>query len=564
MLGIAAADWIVLAVYLVAITLIGLWAARRVKSASSFFIGDRKFGKMAMLFFTMGAGTHSDQAVSVVSKTYRVGAAGIWYQWLWLFVTPFFWLLAPVFRRMRAVTTADYFHARYGQGVAGLFALVGMLQLTINIGVMLKGSSAMITAASGGGIDPAFAIVAMTILFVIYGVAGGLNAAILTDVLQGILTIVLSFLILPFALNAVGGMAGLRESIADPDMLKIVAPKEITAFYIAVISLNALIGWVTQPQSFGMAAAGKTEIEGRFGVMGGLILKRICTIAWVVTGLCAIVLYAGTEMDADHAYGFMAHDLLPSIAPGLVGLFIASMLACVMSSCDAFMVASAALFTENLYRPLMARNRTDRHYMTVGRIASVLVVGSGIGFAFLLDDVVQGLEIFWKISPMMAIAFWVGLFWRKATPAAAWASTLVAFAAWLGTENLFWNPAACLENGPLAFLTFEGSIYLPWQMIFYLSAGLVTAVVVSLVTRPVSQDKLDRFYECIRTPVLTEEPETAPFTLPEGTSPAPRNVLISHPDFEIPKPTPVTIVGFFAGWIAVGALIWSFVWILNL
>ena len=564
MLGISAADWIVLAVYLIVITLIGLWAARRVKSASSFFIGDRKFGKMAMLFFTMGAGTHSDQAVSVVSKTYRVGASGIWYQWLWLFVTPFFWLLAPVFRRMRAVTTADYFHARYGQGVAALFALVGMLQLTINIGVMLKGSSAMITAASGGAIDPGLAIIAMTILFVVYGVAGGLNAAILTDVLQGILTIVLSFLILPFALNAVGGMGGLRESIADPDMLKIVAPKEITAFYIAVISLNALIGWVTQPQSFGMAAAGRTEVEGRVGVMGGLILKRVCTIAWVVTGLCAIILYAGTEMDADHAYGFMAHDLLPTIAPGLVGLFIASMLACVMSSCDAFMVASAALFTENLYRPLLAPNRTDRHYMTVGRVASILVVASGIGFAFLLDDVVQGLEIFWKISPMMAIAFWVGLFWRKATPAAAWASTLVAFAAWLGTENLFWNPAAYLEGGPLAFLTFEGSIYLPWQMIFYLSAGLVTAVVVSLFTRPMPEGKLDRFYECIRTPVLAEEPETAPFTLPEGMSPAARNVLISHPDFEIPKPGAVTIAGFFAGWLAVAGLIWAFVWVLNL
>ena len=47
----------------------------------------------------------------------------------------------------------------------------------------------------------------------------------------------------------------------------------------------------------------------------------------------------------------MASDLLPSVAPGLVGLFIASMLAAVMSSCDAMMVAAAALFTENIYKP---------------------------------------------------------------------------------------------------------------------------------------------------------------------------------------------------------------------
>ena len=48
---------------------------------------------LMMAFFMFGSGTHSDQAVSVAAKTYRAGASGIWYQWLWLFVTPFFWLV---------------------------------------------------------------------------------------------------------------------------------------------------------------------------------------------------------------------------------------------------------------------------------------------------------------------------------------------------------------------------------------------------------------------------------------------------------------------------------------
>jgi Na+/proline symporter len=145
-----------------------------VRSTASFFIGDRKFGKIMMMFFTFGTGTHADHAVSVAAKTYRAGASGIWYQWLWLFVTPFFWLLAPMFRRMRAVTTGDYFHARYGRSVSVLYAIMGMMQLMVNIGVMLKGSSAMITAVSGGKINPHLAIWAMTVMFVIYGIAGGL------------------------------------------------------------------------------------------------------------------------------------------------------------------------------------------------------------------------------------------------------------------------------------------------------------------------------------------------------------------------------------------------------
>jgi Na+/proline symporter len=569
MLGVSWIDWLVLAFYLTLIAVIGVSAVRRVRNAASFFIGDRKFGKIMMMFFTFGTGTHSDQAVSVAAKTYRSGVSGIWYQWLWLFATPFYWLLAPMFRRMRAVTIGDYFSARYDRGVASLYAVVGMLQLMVNIGVMLKGSSAMITAVSGGQINPGIAICAMTVVFIIYGIAGGLSAAILTDFVQGILTIVLSFLILPFALSAVGGMTGLRESIQNPDMFKIVAPAEITAFYIAVIALNGLLGWVTQPHSMGIAAAGKTEMEGRVGVMCGILFKRICTIAWVLTGLCAVGLYAGKNIDVDHVYGLMAHSLLPKIAPGLIGLFIASMLAAVMSSCDAFMVASSALFTENIYRSFLAKDKSERHYTFVGRVVAGIVVAAGVFFAFNLESVVQGLEIFWKVSAMMAIPFWLGLFWRRATSIAAWISTLLSFAVLLFTSkiqifgNTLWDFDTSLAGKLPAFMLFEGKLYLPWQMILYITAGFVTAIVVSLLTHPVENKKLDSFYECLRTPITPNEPETAPFTLPGGVAPGPRRVWLKHPDFEIPKPSFVGIIGFFAGWAAVAMLIGSFFWIIK-
>jgi Na+/proline symporter len=148
-------DLVVICVYLIGITLIGLSAAKKVTTSASFFISDRRFGKAMMTFFTFGAGTNTDQAVTVASKTYGVGASGIWYQWLWLPATPFYWLLAPLFRRMRAVTTSDFLFVRYGQSVAVLFAVVGMAQLSVNIGVVLKATSAMITPVSGGAISSA-------------------------------------------------------------------------------------------------------------------------------------------------------------------------------------------------------------------------------------------------------------------------------------------------------------------------------------------------------------------------------------------------------------------------
>jgi len=292
-LGISSVDWIVLAGYLIGITILGVWAARRVKDTVDFFMGGRRFGKVFMVFFAFGAGTHSDQAVSVASKTYTNGLSGIWYQWLWLFSTPFYWLIAPIFRRMRALTTGDYFELRYAKSVAALFAVVGVFQMVVNIATMLKGSGAMIIAVTGGSINESWAVGIMTVLFVTYGIAGGLRAAIITDFIQGCLTIVLSFLVLPFALNAVGGMIGLRETIADPAMFAIVAPGDITAFYIAVIALNALVGIVTQPHVMSNCAAGRTELDNRVGFCYGNMIKRLCTIAWMLTGLCAVALYPG-------------------------------------------------------------------------------------------------------------------------------------------------------------------------------------------------------------------------------------------------------------------------------
>jgi Na+/proline symporter len=568
MLGLKLVDWVVIVAYLFGITLIGLWATKKVRSAASFFIGDRKVGKIMMAFLMFGTGTHSDQAVSVAAKTYRSGASGIWYQWLWLFVTPFFWLIAPFFRRMRAVTTGDYFEVRYGRSVSGLYAIMGMMQLLVAIGVMLKGSGAMVEAVSGGAISSNLAIVAMTVMFVIYGVAGGLSAAIATKFVQGLLTVVLSFLILPFALAEVGGMSGLRESISDPAMLSLVAPGEITFFFITIIAFNALVGWVTMPETMANCAAGKTEMEGRMGVTVGIFGKRVCTIAWMLTGLCAVAMYAGVE-DADLIYGRMARDLLPGIAPGLVGLFIASMLASIMSTCDSLMVIASALFTENIYRKFLVSGKADKHYTLIGRITSVLIVLCGILFAFSLESVVHGLEIFWMVSAMMGIAFWVGLFWRRTTVAGAWAATLTSFGILLFTSKIafgdyvFWNFNEHLAGKLPAFMLWQGEISLPWQMISYLTAGFIVLVVVSLFTRRTPKDRLDRLYACLRTPIGADEPEAKPFTLPAGVQPGPRNVLIQHPDFEIPRPTLIGIGGFLAAWLGVGLLIGVVYWIIQ-
>lgn len=568
MWGLNAWDLAALVGYFGLVTALGIWSARRVKTMSDFVLPHR-FGKTLMVFFSFGAGTHSDQAVSVASKSFTNGVSGIWYQWLWLFATPFYWPIAAMMRRFRALTTADIFELRYNRSVAMLFAIVGMMQYTVNIGVMLKGSAHVIESSTGGELDANWAIAVMTVLFVAYGIAGGLHAAVLTDFIQGVLTIVFSFVLLPFLMSAIGGFGGFHAKISA-DKLTLVAPAEISVFYVAVISFNGLIGIVTQPHILGNCAAGRTELDGQVGFMCGNFLKRICTIAWTLTGVAAIAWCAErgmADVNPDNVFGEVAHVFLPQILPGLLGLFLAGLLASVMSSCDAFMISTSGLITENLYRPLVP-GKSPQHYLWVARISSLAVVVAGVIFAYRLEGVVAGLEIFWKVGPMLGIAFWMGLFWRRMNAAGAWASTLTAFFAWwLTAQPAFVDWVGQLPIAEPLRLVFiqdgQPEIYLPWQMIFYLSSGAVAGAIASLLTSGTDEDQLERFYALIRTPVRLGEVRGEPCRLPEGIEAPPKRKLLPISSLEIYVPSVNIVVGFAAGWIGVVALIGLFVWLIS-
>lgn len=557
--GIHIIDFIVLIVYLLGITAIGLWTSRKVKNMGD-FIMPNKFGKAMMTMFAFGTGTHSDQAVSVAAKSYTNGLSGIWYQWQMLFITPFYWLIAPILRRFRALTLADVYEKRYNRSVAMLFAVFGTLNLMFNIGLMLKGSGAVLEGVTNHGISESTAIIVMTAMFVAYGIAGGLSAAIVTDFLQGILTIIFSFLLLPPIMSAVGGLSGLREQIANPQMFSMVAPAEIGVFYITILSINSICGTFGNPSTLGFGAAGRTEADGAVGYTAGNFIKRVCTVAWALTGLAAVGYFAGKSIDPDNIYGEAARVFLPQIMPGLIGIFIAAMLASVMSSCDAFMISSSALFTENIYRRIF-RNKSAGHYLMTARVASGALVAGGLIFAYSMDSVVEGLVFIWKITPMMGLAFWMGFFWRRATPAGAWATTLGAVIMWwLTTKAFFIEAVQGLPFADALDLIFikkgVATIYLPWQMIFYTAAGLGAGIITSLLTKAPGKEQLDDFYKLIRTPVVPGEPRPEKVcTLPEGIEACERRVFFPDSGFEIMKPSRSATIGFIVSWLAVFSLI---------
>ena len=65
---------------------------------------------------------------------------------------------------------------------------------------------------------------------------------------------------------------------------------------------------------------------------------------------------------------------------------------------------------------------SEQTYVYTGRVIGFFVVIGGVLLATQFDNVFQMLKLIWEFNIVMAAAFWLGLKWRRATKAGAWAS----------------------------------------------------------------------------------------------------------------------------------------------
>jgi len=424
-------DWAILLFYFFSIAGIGIYVARKVRSTDHYFLGSRDFGKWLMMGQSFSIGTHAEMPVSLAGAVYGIGFSGIWFQWKNLFVTPFYWIMAPVFRRFRRTTLAEVMEDRYGIWMGALYSLFAIIFFTINMGSMVKGAGKVISQAIGGQIGVNQIVVAMTVVFILYSFMGGLVSAAWTDFFQGFLIIVLSFMLIPLGWGVVGGMPGMKASLQSYKF-SLAAPEGISLWFIFMLTINGLIGIMAQPHQLAAVGTGKDEKSCRIGMAAGNFIKRFCTIGWALVGLIVAAMVARKVVpgavlkDPEEAFGFACHNLL---FPGALGLLVASVLAATMSACSAFMVDSGALFTQGFYRKYLVPGCQDRHYLWVGRYSGFGITMLGILYAvFLIDKVLYTFLLTETMATFVGISLLGGLLWGRANRWGALASIIVAFA----------------------------------------------------------------------------------------------------------------------------------------
>jgi Na+/proline symporter len=486
-MNIAPLDWAVLVAYLVIITAIGLFVGYRVRRSGEYFLGDRRFGPWLMIGQSFGVGTHAEMPVALAGAVYSVGASGIWFQWKNLFITPFYWIMAPVFRRIRRTTMAEFTEDRYGSWMGAIYIVFAIAYFVINMGSMLNGAGKVISQATGGSVAVNEIVVAMTVMFILYSFVGGLVAAAWTDLFQGILIIALSFMLIPLGWSVVGGLDGMRASL-EPFRFSLATPSGIGPWVIAMLTVNGLVGIMAQPHQLAAVGTGKDERTCRIGMLIGNMVKRVCTVGWALVGLIVAAMVAqghpdaGMLSDPENAFGFACRQLL---FPGALGLLIASILAANMSTCSAFLVDAGALFTEGLYRRRLAPNRPDHHYLWVGRVSGFAITMLGVLYAmFLIESVLYSFLLTETLATFVGISVLGGVIWPRANRWGALASLLSALAT---NFVLYWMTGQRLDY-------WDANVFLAALLV-----GIAALVIASVLTRPEPAPQIESFFERLQT-----------------------------------------------------------------
>ena len=509
---ISTLDILVIAAYLLVTLAIGVYQAMKIRTSGDYYAGGRKFGKFYMMMHALSQASDADEPVGVIGGAYQKGLAGVWLTYLYMPLTPIFWLMAPYIRRSRFLTTADFFEYRFDRSLSFLYALTGVLKMSIAIGLVLKSTSMIFDSMTGGTINETWAILVMTVVFVIYGFAGGLRATVVTESIQGPLIVIMSMLLLPFGFMAVGGFRGLHETLPETMFHFTATGHEFTPLWIVCASATALIGFIAGPQVVSLFASGKTELEGRIGYTYGTMIKRVCAIGWVFTGLIVAAMAAQGDLLANEvdrlgekrelAFGTAMRALLPV---GLIGLMFAAIFASQMAALSSRMVNSSALTSRNLYLAFVRPQASDREVLAVGRISGLFLVGLGVVLATALENVANALTMLLQFSTIMGVVMWAGIFWRRANVPGAWASVILLFIPWavFGPVGMMMQQA--IPQLPDWIGMYGAARFVPQLMACYLPAGVVGLILVSLMTKPPPTRQVEDFRTLLRTPVGHEQ-----------------------------------------------------------
>src|SRR5579862_6450987 len=477
LLTLSPIDLVIIALYFVVVLGIGLYLRRYTTTGEDFFLAGRDMSAWVAGLSFVAANLGSLELMGWAGSAYQYGILAA--HWYWIGAIPAMLFLGmvmmPFYYVCKTHSVPGYLKLRYGQGASVVsafsFAFMTVLMSGVNMFAMAEVMKVVL------GWDLNFSIIVSSLAVAAYVALGGLRSAIFNEVLQFVLIWGGALLVPILGLVESGGWGGFKAKLAQNISEGLTASGDYTHMWRSmghfadnpmgihwtgiVFGLGFAISfgyWTTDFLVVQRVLAAQNLRAARMAPIIGSFFKMAVPFIVILPGLLALVVLRNPDGSLMHLVaqnlatpGSGLHsynEVLPLMlvrycGPGLLGLGVTALIAGFMSGMAGNVSAFSAVWTYDIYQPLIVKKARDEHYVAVGRWATVLGVIISIGTAYLvmnaqgIMDYVQQLFSFF-ISPLLG-AVLMGMFWKRATRAGGfWGlllGTLTSIGLWRSEEH---------------------------------------------------------------------------------------------------------------------------------
>jgi solute:Na+ symporter, SSS family len=495
-------DWAIVLLYFVASAAVGVYYARRAGSnLEEFFLSGRDLpwwlAGTSMVATTFAA----DTPLAVTELVAKNGIAGNWLWWNFVFgsvLTVFFF--ARLWRRAGIMTDVEFVELRYSGRPAAFLRGFRALYLGIFMNCVIM---AWVNLAMGSILEGMFGIPPRQVLFYValslaitagYSALSGLWGVAVTDAFQFALamigTIVLAVVVVQ--LPAVGGLAGLKASLPEwtlrftPAVGGTSAGQAAGAFALSASAFFAYVGvqwWASwypgaEPGGGGYVAqrimSAKDEKHSLYATLWFTIAHYcIRPWPWILVGLASLVLYPQLGPDQKRlGYVWAMRDYLPN---GLKGMLVAAFFAAYMSTISTQLNWGTSYIINDFYKRFVKPQAGERDLVRLSRIVTIVVMALSLVATTILDTISGAWAFIIEAGAGLGLVLILRWFWWRINA---------------------WSEIAAMVT-PLAaygYLRVATSVQFPETLYYIVAATTVVWLAVTLLTRPVDEETLKRFF----------------------------------------------------------------------
>ncbi|HEY9248142.1 MAG TPA: sodium:solute symporter [Rariglobus sp.] len=521
-------DWTIVAIFVACLAGVAFWVRRYTRSVSDFLAANRCAGRYML---TLSEGLAAFGVASIIANFEKFYQAGFAAYWWGMMLAPVAMLVAMSgwvayrYRETRALTMAQLFEMRYSRKFRVFAGLLAWVSGVLNYGVFPGIVANFFIHFCGlpqtvviGGIEVRTLLIVMAgflgmALALVFG--GGMVAVMVTDFIQAQFVNIV-FLVLMIAVFVKVGwgdtVTALSATVPGKSMLDPFDQKGVSDFnfwFFAIFAFKAFYNCLGWQGTQGYNAAARTPHEAKMSRVLAEWRNGVTYLMLMLLPIAAYVVlhhtgYAATAASAHAALGKIDDPQLASqltvplallsfLPAGIVGLFVAAMVASAVSTDDTYLHSWGAIFVQDVVLPFRKKPLSPRAHMNLlrGSIVFVALFAFAWSAIFPLRDYIfmyfllTG-TIYLGGSGAVIIG---GLYWKRGTTAGAYTAMIAGGAvAVIGmTLQAIWpSVPALLALAPKSPL--NGA----WLAVIAYLTSIIGYIGVSLATcrEPVDLDRL--------------------------------------------------------------------------